>query len=145
MLIVDSIEQQLTVKKKSKRQNIRSPIVKNVDEGIDADLTDSHRSQEELNMNNYQRLENQNEILKVKSHFSNKDSELYQSNHQQKMQKFVIENTKKMEEIQKIAETIEMRSVERSQSRYREMSIGKNERQKIANRSSSITNICLTN
>ena len=58
MLIVDSIEQQLTVKKKSKRQNIRSPIVKNVDEGIDADLTDSHRSQEELNMNNYQRLEN---------------------------------------------------------------------------------------
>ena len=61
------------------------------------------------------------------------------------MQKFVIENTKKMEEIQKIAETIEMRSVERSQSRYREMSIGKNERQKIANRSSSITNICLTN
>ena len=77
MLIVDSIEQQLTVKKKSKRQNIRSPIVKNVDEGIDADLTDSHRSQEELNMNNYQRLENQKEILKVKSHFSNKDSELY--------------------------------------------------------------------
>jgi len=44
------------------------------------------------------------------------------------MQKFVIENTKKMEEIQKIAETIEMRSVERSQFRYREMSIGKNER-----------------
>jgi hypothetical protein len=44
------------------------------------------------------------------------------------MQKFVNENTKKMEEIQKIAETIEMRSIERSQSRFGELSIGKNER-----------------
>ena len=44
------------------------------------------------------------------------------------MQRFVNENTRKMEEIQKIAETIEMRSVERSQSRYQELSIGKNER-----------------
>lgn len=33
-----------------------------------------------------------------------------------------------MEEIQKIAEIIEMRSVERSQSRYRELSIGKNDK-----------------
>jgi hypothetical protein len=32
---------------------MKSPIVKNVDEGVDADLTDSHRSQEELNNNNY--------------------------------------------------------------------------------------------
>lgn len=32
---------------------MRSPIVKNVDEGVDGDLTDSHRSQEELNNNNY--------------------------------------------------------------------------------------------
>lgn len=44
------------------------------------------------------------------------------------MQRFVNENTKKMEEIQKIAENIEMRSIERSQSRFRELSIGKNER-----------------
>lgn len=44
------------------------------------------------------------------------------------MQRFVNENTKKMEEIQKIAETIEMRSIERSQSRFKELSIGKNER-----------------
>ena len=32
---------------------MRSPIVKNIDECIDADLTDSHRSQDKINSNNY--------------------------------------------------------------------------------------------
>lgn len=93
----------------------RGPLTDNGCSPIAADISDSEDSLNNPSPNTklkHLNLQNQNELYKNNKQSQRSKHQLQKDHSSQRLQQFVDDNNKKLEEILKMAEKIEMRSVE---------------------------------